>query len=171
MEHLSVRPATVNDVPAIAEISRSTFYDTYHAYNTARNMQLFLGEHFSEREILDELKQPAISYLLVFGDAQLAGYAKLQEGVLPIAGGEAALEISRLYCRLSSIGKGTGAFLMDHCLAVARERGLFTVWLNVWERNDRAIRFYEKKGFIQQGNTSFLFGEEWQNDRLMVKNL
>jgi len=171
MENLTVRAATVNDVPAIAEISRSTFYDTYHSSNTARNMQLFLDAHFSEREIGDELVQPGIFYLLIFSGTRLEGYAKLQEGILPVSTGGDAIEISRLYCRTSSIGKGTGSVLMDHCVAAVREKEISIMWLNVWDRNNRAIRFYEKKGFIKMGDTPFLFGEEWQNDWLMVKQL
>ncbi len=31
------------------------------------------------------------------------------------------------------IGKGVGAFLMQTCLDIAKERGLDWVWLGVWE--------------------------------------
>src|ERR1700752_2882807 len=44
-------------------------------------------------------------------------------------------------------GKGHGQKLFDGFVAVCRERLVTSIWLEVRESNDRAIRFYEKNGF------------------------
>ncbi len=51
------------------------------------------------------------------------------------------------------------------------EQGAKTLWLGVWERNDRAHAFYEKCGFADVGEHIFLFGTDPQTDRVMVTTL
>jgi ribosomal protein S18 acetylase RimI-like enzyme len=67
------------------------------------------------------------------------------------------------------IGRGVGAALMQACLEEAGRRGCETVWLDVWERNPRAIAFYRKWGFAEVGNQAFQLGEDLQNDILMAR--
>ena len=49
-----------------------------------------------------------------------------------------------------------------------RTRGAKTLWLGVWEKNDRARAFYAKCGFADVGEHIFLFGTDPQTDRVMV---
>jgi RimJ/RimL family protein N-acetyltransferase len=39
----------------------------------------------------------------------------------------------------------------------------------VWERNARAIAFYEKCGFMQAGSHVFLMGTDPQRDLVMIR--
>lgn len=57
---------------------------------------------------------------------------------------------------------------MEAVLTVAREAGAETVWLGVWEKNPRAIAFYEKCGFRITGSHPFLVGTDLQTDRIMT---
>jgi ribosomal protein S18 acetylase RimI-like enzyme len=43
------------------------------------------------------------------------------------------------------------------------------VWLDVWERNTRAIEFYEKQGFTIVGEQDFVLGSDVQRDLLMAR--
>ncbi|OAX48075.1 Protease synthase and sporulation negative regulatory protein PAI 1 [Paenibacillus sp. AD87] len=45
------------------------------------------------------------------------------------------------------------------------------VWLGVWGKNDNAIAFYKKMGFVRTGFHSFYMGDEEQIDFIMVKTL
>ena len=60
------------------------------------------------------------------------------------------------------------AALMERVKAEARARGAKTLWLGVWERNDRARAFYAKCGFADAGEHIFLFGTDPQTDRVMT---
>jgi diamine N-acetyltransferase len=57
---------------------------------------------------------------------------------------------------------------MARVLEVARERECTVVWLGVWERNARAIAFYEKHGFIVIGEQPFMLGLDEQRDLVML---
>jgi diamine N-acetyltransferase len=45
------------------------------------------------------------------------------------------------------------------------------VWLGVWERNARAIRFYEQWDFHPAGKQPFLLGADLQTDLVMVRRI
>ncbi len=45
------------------------------------------------------------------------------------------------------------------------------VWLGVWEKNENAIAFYNKMGFVRTGTHSFIMGDEEQKDYIMTKTL
>ncbi|GAY79036.1 negative regulation of sporulation, septation and degradative enzyme [Sporolactobacillus inulinus] len=45
------------------------------------------------------------------------------------------------------------------------------VWLGVWEKNEKAIAFYKKFGFVQNGAHSFYMGDEEQTDFIMKNPL
>jgi ribosomal protein S18 acetylase RimI-like enzyme len=60
---------------------------------------------------------------------------------------------------------------MEACVSAAQERGGRTLWLGTWEKNARAIRFYEKCGFTDVGTHPFVMGSEVQTDRVMVRGI
>jgi hypothetical protein len=42
-----------------------------------------------------------------------------------------------------------------------------SLWLGVWEKNEGAIRFYERNGFSVTGSHPFRMGDEIQTDLIM----
>ena len=44
-------------------------------------------------------------------------------------------------------GQKVGKALCDYAVAYARKLGCYDITLNVWEGNERALRFYRKMGF------------------------
>lgn len=81
------------------------------------------------------------------------------------------MELARLYATKEMVGRGVGDLLMARCIEHARERGQRTLWLGVWERNARAIGFYEKWELRRVGQHIFRVGSDPQNDILMCRSL
>jgi GNAT superfamily N-acetyltransferase len=77
----------------------------------------------------------------------------------------------RFYIDARWHGTGAARLLMHAVDDEARRRGARAVWLGVWERNPRAIRFYEKCGFRDVGTQRFLLGTDVQRDRVMLREL
>jgi ribosomal protein S18 acetylase RimI-like enzyme len=171
--NIRISVAGVSEAALIADMSRRTFYDTFAAYNTAENMEQFLEVQFTRQQLMAEVGAPRNTFLLAWVDGIPAGYARLYDGQeLPRElSGSSAIEISRIYCEQGMIGKGVGKALMEACLDVGRGKGKEWIWLCVWEHNQRAIGFYEKKGFERFGQHIFLLGQDLQNDWSMKKKL
>lgn len=54
-------------------------------------------------------------------------------------------------------GKHVGSLLFDHVMDFAKKSGCYDVTLNVWEGNDSARSFYEKKGmFVKETQMEIL---------------
>ena len=106
------------------------------------------------------------------GDA-LAGYAQLRRagGAPDGVPGIAPIELWRIYVDAPWHGSGLGAQLLRAAAETARGLGGDALWLSVWERNPRAIRFYDKSGMRIIGRADFLIGGEVQNDHVMAAPL
>lgn len=137
-------------------------------------MDAYVRDAFSVKRLLAELADPDSAFFLAFAEGTHApgGYAKLLTGVPdPSVTGPDPIEIERIYVERNAIGRGLGAALMRRCLEEAVARGRRTVWLGVWEHNERAIAFYERWGFEVVGSHVFQLGSDAQNDLIMVKTL
>ena len=166
---ITTRIATTADAALLASLAESCFIDTFGAQNTADDMAMYVAGAFGESIQRDELADPRNTVVIAERDGEVAGYAMLREE----ASGDrrTAIEIVRLYSIASLIGRGIGATLMERCLAIAAERGKDVVWLGVWERNVRAIRFYERSGFADVGSQAFTLGRDLQTDRVMMRRV
>jgi multidrug efflux pump subunit AcrB len=83
--------------------------------------------------------------------------------------GSDPIELQRLYVDRSALGRGVGAALMRASLDTARLSGHRTLWLGVWERNTRAISFYEQWQFATVGKHKFSLGSDNQTDLIMAR--
>lgn len=169
---ITVRPATAADAENIALLSRQTFYDTFAAFNSPADMELFMNESFSLQTLITEVNSDQHIFLIAFMEEELAGYAKITASQNPPELGNAnAIEIARLYAAQKTIGRGVGKALMEHCIRLAVEKSKQLIWLGVWEHNQRAILFYRKFGFEKFGVHDFILGSDVQTDWLMKKVL
>ncbi len=85
--------------------------------------------------------------------------------------GERPIELVRLYVSHESLGSGVGAALMQACIDEAKRGGHQTLWLGVWERNNRAQAFYRKWNFREVGTHPFQLGDDPQTDLLMQRSI
>lgn len=169
---ITVRQANVEDAGLIADLSRQTFLETFSAQNSKENMDKFLEESFNRDALIREVGAPGNIFLLAFNDGKIAGYARLKQATGP--GGKTdpwSMEIARIYADSKAIGRGVGKALMLESLEIAKKNGCTTIWLGVWEHNQRAIDFYLKGGFEKFGSHIFMLGDDPQTDWLMKKNL
>lgn len=166
------RQCTIEDLEVLQAFSRDCYYDTFAALNTPENMQAYLDEAFATEKLRAELLDPACTFVFLYQDDKLAGYLKVNEAAGQTdVHDETSLEIERIYVSRDFQGAGLGRALMERAIATARERGKTYVWLGVREKNERAIRFYERNGFRKFATHVFVMGDDAQTDWLMRKDL
>ena len=166
---MRIRRATLDDAATIAEFAERLFVQTFEPDNDPVNVAAYARTAFGEAIQREELADPAVTILLLDVDAHLAAFAQLKAGEADPPAGDVAIEIQRFYVDHEYHGRGVASHLMDACLELAQKQGCRTVWLGVWERNARAIRFYEKRGFVDVGDKTFLMGSDLQSDRVMSR--
>ena len=171
-----IRPATLQDAAAIADLGRRTFFDTFAADNDPADMQIYLEEAYSFDAIYAQLADSDCVFLLAQAtaapDAVPLGYAQLIErSPVPDVATPHPIELARLYVDHSAIGRGYGARLMQACLAYAAAHQFETLWLGVWEKNLRAQRFYARWGFQKVGVQLFCLGKDQQTDYVLLRSV
>jgi ribosomal protein S18 acetylase RimI-like enzyme len=169
-----IRTATPDDAERLAALAERTFRDTFAADNSTHDMDIYVRDAFSLDRVRAELVDDANTFLLavVDGGEQQSGYAQIRIGTTdPSVNGPDPIELERLYADRSAIGRGVGAALMRASLDAAGSRGYRTMWLGVWERNDRAIAFYLKWGFKEVGDHVFQLGSDAQRDLIMERSV
>lgn len=169
---MNIRYANENDAALLAELGRTTFYTSFIEYNTPEDMEKYLSEHYSTEIQRSEIRDPDTIFLIAEQNSIPIGYAKLKQhsqgdGVA----GTNPMELQRIYVIQEYIGKGVGPALMKEAIREAKERGFNCLWLGAWEKNERAIKFYEKWGFQKVGNHIFVLGEDIQHDFTMELSL
>jgi ribosomal protein S18 acetylase RimI-like enzyme len=163
--NIIIREATTEDAALIADLSRETFYDTFAAGNAKEDMDKFLNEQFTREALMQEVGAEGNIFLIALINNEVAGYARLREKDAD------SIEIARIYAATIMIGKGVGKTLMEESVRIARNKKKDFIWLGVWEKNERAIKFYERFGFEKFGEHPFLLGNDLQTDWLMKKML
>jgi ribosomal protein S18 acetylase RimI-like enzyme len=157
-------------ITELQSISRETFYDSFASMNTPENMNRYLEEGFSFEKLTREFNDPNSAFYFAHLDDEVVGYLKLNFGGAQTELQDPnAVEIERIYVRRAFQSRSVGQALYDHALSVARSRQAQFVWLGVWEKNDRAIRFYERNGFVAFGTHVFMLGDDAQTDILMKR--
>jgi diamine N-acetyltransferase len=171
-DSIALRRATPADAARLAAFAATAFADTFAEHNRPADMAAYVAAAFGEPMQHAELTDPHCTVFLAERDGEIAGYAMLREGPPPACVHDpSAIEIARLYAAQRWIGAGIGALLMQRCLVEGASRGRRTIWLGVWERNVRAIGFYQRWHFSIVGSQPFQLGSDLQNDRVMTRRV
>jgi len=81
------------------------------------------------------------------------------------------MELERIYVLEEFQGRSYGAVILQKVKEVAISAQKQFIWLGVWEKNTRAIIFYERYGFKKFGTHPYYIGTDKQTDFLMRLDL
>ncbi len=169
---IQIRAAGIEDAGLIRKIARETFMETYGEMNTPENMESYLQSQFSEENILQEFQSNHARFFLAYLDGVPVAFTKVRDDRKAKKLEQVkALEIQRIYVLLEYQGFSLGKAMLDMIKLLAHQEGYQTIWLQVWQKNNKAIRFYQKAGFCVFETASFLLGDSNQQDFLMRYDL
>lgn len=168
MENSILKKVDTDDIHALQNISKQTFFETFAPYNTAENTEKYMRESFTEEKLMAEIKNQNSVFYFAMLENEVIGYLKVNSGNAQTELKDSnAMEIERIYVSKDFHGKNIGQILYDKALEIARQKNAEYVWLGVWEKNPRAIQFYKKNGFKEFDQHVFQFGDEEQTDIMM----
>jgi diamine N-acetyltransferase len=169
---INIKKCNLKDLHQLQEISYETFNETFKDQNSPENMIAYLERAFNLNQLEKELSNISSEFFFVYFDNEVAGYLKINSyDAQSEEMGEEALEIERIYIKTKFQKHGLGKYLLNKAMEIAMELHKKEIWLGVWEKNENAIAFYKKMGFVQTGVHSFHMGDEEQMDFIMTKTL
>ena len=135
-----VRPVRADDLQAVRTALVASWHATYDRFHGAAKVTEITDQWHSLAALSRQFDRPGSVFLLAetaAGDVLGSAFAHVDDA------GEACLR--RLYVTPGADGRGIGRLLLDETLARLAERD---VWLEVEPRNEGAIRFYQREGFV-----------------------
>lgn len=158
---INIRTILPRDNPALASIIRHSLAE----FGANKPGTVFFDP---TTDALYELFQtPGSIYFVAEENDRLLGGA----GVFPSDGLPAGVcELVKMYLSKEARGRGLGRFLIDKCLAAAKELGYQKIYLETMPELKKAVSVYEKFGFSYlngpMGNTGHFGCDVW-----MIKDL
>lgn len=150
----------------LALLGRITYRESHgHFIEDKNDLLNYCNEAFSVAKTKQELNKPNNLFYLVYVNELPVGYAKL---VLNATHESVASQnnccLERIYLLNEFIPLKIGQQLLNFLEAKAKELQLDMMWLSVYLKNYRAIKFYQKNKFKNVGTLNFsVNGKTYEN--------
>ena len=169
---LRFRICNIKDLEKLVDISRTTFDETFRAYNTEGNMKAYMDLSFSRDKLTKELENEESEFYFAYLNGSIIGYFKINSGRAQTdVYDKSSIELERFYLLKEFTGRNFGKQMLKKVINLAGKKNVKYIWLGVWEKNYRALYFYRKNGFIKFGEHFFTMGDDKQVDYLMRLDL
>jgi len=157
-----LRPSTLDDVPALAALGRTSFCAAFEDLYRPEDLQTFLEQAYCEEAVGIEIAAPEYIHRLAEDASGLVGFCKMRDpsGYAEYSDAKNPIALGQLYTAPEMTGSGIGGALMDWALAEARERGADAIQLSVYSENFGAQRFYQRYGFTKIADIGFWVGKQ-----------
>ena len=166
------RAANAYDAEALAYLGAATFMATFAFDHPGQPLMEHLRQEHSAAYYAAALRDPATDILL--GETPLGapiGYAMVTPAAHPKLQQDGDIELKRIYLLGPWQGGGYGKDLLDLVFALTEKRAAKRLLLSVYEKNVRAIGFYERAGFAAIGETIFMVGPVPFRDLVYARNI
>ena len=163
---------TVEDYKPLLKFAKASFIRTYGHLNDSKIFETYVKRAFDPDSFMTEMKSAHSQFRGIRDKDTIIAYSKLNEtpGQSDLHRDE-TLEVERIYVSHLHHRKGIGRLLIQDAIDRAKEKNLKGIWLGVWQKNQSAITFYERMGFVKDGTHSFYMGPEKQDDYIMYYGL
>lgn len=169
LSHLVINRVNVANLNELVQISKQTYLETFfEAFNDDEAYHAYTAEAFCCERLEMELADANTAFYFASADGIAVGYIKINYlSSQTVFYGNFAAELERIYVLSGYHHQRIGKALLAYAINLARVKGFFRLWLTVWEHNHKAIKFYERNGFIQSDTRNYQVAGDPQTDFLM----
>ncbi|MGV3656450.1 MAG: GNAT family N-acetyltransferase [Chitinophagaceae bacterium] len=161
---VSFQQLTPADAEMLAHVGGVSLLESHGHSAPPEVMQAYVDRSFSVAACRAELSDNRNIFYALYYHGEPAGYFKT---IYSIPHQSVAIQpvtkLERLYVLNKFLDKKLGQLLLQKSVELSKEAGEQGMWLNVWKKNERAIRFYQKQGFENVGESMFVLTETHAN--------
>jgi len=168
-----IKIAKETDAEVLALIGRLTYNESHgHFIDDKNDLAKYLDENFSVSNMKQKISDPENLFFIAYAGDLPVGYAKIvlnakHESIAS----KNSCRLQRIFILADFIPLKIGLQLLSFVEEEVRELKLDAIWLSVYIKNHRAIRFYEKNGFKEVGELSFLVNGTHYPNIVFSKNI
>lgn len=163
---IKIYKATEADIDVLALLGRLTYDESHsHFINDKTDLLKYLDNNFSVSKTKESINDSKNLFYIIYVNDLPVGYAKLVlKAIHKSVASKNSCRLERIYIQKEFIPLKIGQKLLAFVERKAKEVQFDTLWLSVYIKNNRAIRFYEKNEFKNVGDLSFIVnGKEYEN--------
>jgi ribosomal protein S18 acetylase RimI-like enzyme len=158
---IKIIKAGIRDAESISIIGKISFNDAFgHAFEKTNLLEYLEFVYNPQKVAVSIRKENNIYFLAIAGD-KAVGFAKVKKFSLneDIQSG-AQMQLQKIYVLPEYQSTGAGTLLMSEVMNLANEINPDYIWLDVYEGNKKAIKFYEHNGFTKGSSYQLGFGAQ-----------
>lgn len=170
--HTSLRQVLLEEAGHLLALAESTFRAGFERLNEPEHFEAYMKKAFTLDKFKQELSTKGSVFYFAETENKVVGYIKLNCGEAQSdIKTEPGIELERIYVVPEVQGRGIGEYLLHEAIGMAESDRFPYLWLGVWEKNERAIKFYKRHGFEHFSSHTFMLGNDPQTDLLMKLDL
>ncbi|AXT52893.1 GNAT family N-acetyltransferase [Aquimarina sp. BL5] len=171
MTEISYGKAKLPDSLRISVLLKTVYIQTYAVDGVTFEFANFITKRFSPELIETIIKENPSRLIIAYHNGNPIGVAEIiYNSNCPIRK-IAIPELNKLYVLERFYGNGIGYGLMNQAEKEVRESGFNEFNLEVYIKNDRAIAFYKRQGYVSIGNVDFPMESNTYENLVMNKVL
>lgn len=166
-----IRAAVQDDAEALSQLAQETFTRFFGPSMLASDLAAHLEANLSPEVFAVILARDTV--LIAELEGQMAGFVQFgRAGSFAVANCDDDRAVRKMYVRARFQNRTIGSALMEAALAQLHGEGAGRVFLDVWDQNYGAIRFYQRHGFKVIGERPFTVasGAETTPDLIMMRD-
>jgi diamine N-acetyltransferase len=166
MSIVSLRDASLADIPAIRHLAATIWPVAYKDINSKEQLDYMLDLIYSDSALTRQMTEENQHFFMAEESGLAVGFA----GFGPVPEPR-TYKLHKLYVLPNQQGKGTGRMLLDKVIQEIKDQGGNTLILNV-NRANKAFFFYEKLGFrIRESVDTDIGRGFYMNDYILEKSV
>lgn len=143
-----IRPAKSTDIDGMRVVATQAWQTTPAPIIGTDTVETFLDEYYDTESFQSRLDHEAIILdVATSPEEEIVGYVLAN----PTEGDETTFSLVQIYVSPDCQREGIGSQLLDYIEQKIRHRGGERLTLGVMAENDRAINFYESRGYRRTG--------------------
>ncbi|MDO9086056.1 MAG: GNAT family N-acetyltransferase [Anaerolineaceae bacterium] len=167
--HVTLRNAEYADLESLSSLAIRTYIDAFGYSFTREDLADHLQNNLSQKNFEIILQKDIV--ILAETTEKMVGFIQFGiTGNFDENKADRNWAIQRLYVLNDFQQQGIGGLLMQAALDEMKHQKVTRIYLDVWEKNPGAIRFYQRYGFkvIQKRDFVVASGKQTSQDLIMV---
>ncbi|APG64170.1 hypothetical protein LPB136_01770 [Tenacibaculum todarodis] len=163
---MNFKLATSSNAEVIALLGRITYTESHgHFIDDQKDLLAYCTNAFSIKKTKEELEDKNNLFHIIYVDNLPVGYSKIILNTpFEDKTENSSCRLERIYILNHFLSMKLGQPFLDFIIEKAKEKKASSMWLSVYIKNERGIKFYDRNEFKSIGEFNFLVnGKKYEN--------
>lgn len=170
---ITYKTAKTNDAEVLALLGRITYTESHgHFIENKNDLLAYCNNAFSIKKIKEELSDSNNQFHIAYVDDLPVGYSKIViNSPFENKTENSSCRLERIYILNHFLPNKIGQPFLNFITNEAKKQKATSMWLSVYIKNERGIRFYNRNEFQKIGDLNFLVNGKVYDNLVLSKKI